>query len=106
VDYRVTAFLVSANNCVFKGFDVVGVQVTIQTNHTQSECFRITGSNNRFEQLAMHDGMGIGWYLTAGASNLVLNCDAYNNRGLDSGSLGNIDGFGCHPSTTFPATAM
>jgi hypothetical protein len=100
VDYRVTAFLVSANNCVFKGFDVVGVQVTIQTNHTQSECFRITGSNNRFEQLAMHDGMGIGWYLTAGASNLVLNCDAYNNRGLDSGSLGNIDGFGCHPSKT------
>jgi pectate lyase len=98
VGFRVTAFLVAANNCVFYGFDVVGVQVTIQTNHTQSECFRITGSNNRFEQLAMHDGMGIGWYLTAGANNLVLNCDAYNNRGLDSGSLGNIDGFGCHPN--------
>jgi hypothetical protein len=48
----------------------------------------------------MHDGMGIGWYLTDGASNLVLNCDAYNNRGLDSISLGNIDGFGCHPSHT------
>ncbi len=98
--FRVTAFLVGANNCVFQGFDVVGVQITIQTNHTQSECFRITGSNNRFQQLAMHDGMGIGWYLTSGASNLVLNCDAYNNRGLDSGSLGNIDGFGCHPSKT------
>jgi pectate lyase len=26
-----------------------------------------------------------------------LNCDAYENRGLDVGSLGNIDGFGCHP---------
>lgn len=97
---RVTAFLVGANNCVFKGFDVVGVQVTIQTNHTQSECFRITGSNNLFERLAMHDGMGNGWYLTAGGSNLVLNCDAYNNRGLDSGSLGNTDGFGCHPNKT------
>ena len=48
----------------------------------------------------MHDGMGNGWYLTSGASNLVLNCDAYNNRGLDSGSLGNTDGFGCHPNTT------
>jgi len=84
---------------VFKGFDVTGVQVTIQTNHTQSECFRIAGgNNNRFEQLAMHDAMGIGWYLTSGASNLVLNCDAYRNRGLDSGSLGNIDGFGCHPN--------
>ena len=48
----------------------------------------------------MHDGMGIGWYLTSGQSNLVLNCDAYNNRGLDSGSLGNIDGFGAHPTST------
>jgi len=101
VGWRVTAFLVTANDCVFKGFDVVGVQVTIQTNHTQSECFRVAGGNrNRFEQLAMHDGMGIGWYLTAGASNLVLNCDAYNNRGLDSGSMGNTDGFGAHPCST------
>ena len=99
--FRVTAFLISGSDCVFKGFDVVGVQVTIQTNHTQSECFRIAGGNrNRFEQLAMHDGMGIGWYLTSGASNFVLNCDAYNNRGLDSGSLGNIDGFGAHPNSS------
>jgi pectate lyase-like protein len=99
--YRVTAFLVTANNCVFRGFDVVGVQVTIQTNHTQSECFRVDGgSNNRFQQLRMHDGMANGWYLTGGSSNLVLNCDSYNNRGLDSGSLGNTDGFGCHPSKT------
>jgi Protein of unknown function (DUF1565). len=98
--WRVTAFRVTANNCVFRGFDVVGVQVTIQTNHTQSECFRVDGgNNNRFEQLRLHDGMGNGWYLTKGASNLVLNCDAYNNRGLDSGSIGNTDGFGCHPSS-------
>ncbi len=98
---RVTAFLVTANNCVFKGFDVVGVQVTIAGVHTQSENFRVAGgSNNRFEQLRMHDGMGNGWYLTDGSSNLVLNCDAYNNRGLDSGSLGNTDGFGCHPGHT------
>ena len=97
--WRVTAFLVTANQCVFRGFDVVGVQVTIQTNHTQSENFRIAGGSfNRFEQLRMHDGMGNGWYLTDGSSNLVLNCDAYDNRGLDSGSLGNTDGFGCHPA--------
>lgn len=101
--WRVTAFLVTAGSCVFQGFDVVGVQVTIQTNHTQSENFRVASTSanfNRFEQLRMHDGMGIGWYLTDGASNLVLNCDAWNNRGLDSGSLGNIDGFGCHPAHT------
>ncbi len=98
---RVTAFLVTASGCTFKGFDVVGVQVTVALAHTQSENFRVGGGNfNRFEQLRMHDGMGNGWYLTAGASNLVLNCDAYNNRGLDSGSLGNTDGFGCHPNST------
>ena len=96
---RVTAFHVTASRCVFRGFDVVGVQVTIPTNHTQSECFRIDGGNNNvFQQLRMHDGMANGWYLTKGASNLVLNCDAYNNKGLDSGSIGNTDGFGCHPS--------
>jgi hypothetical protein len=99
--YRVTAFLVSASDCVFRGFDVVGVQVNVTGVNSQSECFRVAGgSRNRFERLAMHDGMGIGWYLTSGASNLVLNCDAYNNRGLDSYSLGNIDGFGAHPSST------
>ena len=100
---RETAFLVTASSCVFKGFDVVGVRVTIQTNHTQSECFRVASTSanfNRFEQLRMHDGMGNGWYLTDGASNVVLNCDAWNNRGLDSGSLGNTDGFGCHPAHT------
>jgi len=101
VGWRVTAFRVTANNCVFNGFDTVGVQVTIAGTHTQSENFRVDGgSNNHFEQLRMHDGMGNGWYLTGGASNLVLNCDAWNNRGLDSGSLGNTDGFGCHPGKT------
>jgi pectate lyase len=102
-NYRVTAFHVTGtgNNCVFKGFDVVGVQVTIITNHTQSENFYVDGgSNNRFEQLRMHDGMANGWYLTGGSSNLVLNCDAYNNTGLDGGSIGNTDGFGCHPAST------
>jgi pectate lyase len=100
---RVTAFLITASSCTFKGFDVVGVQVTVAVVHTQSECFRVASTSanfNRFEQLRMHDGMGNGWYLTDGASNLVLNCDAYNNRGLDSGSLGNTDGFGCHPNHT------
>jgi pectate lyase len=90
---------------VFQGFEVVGVQVTIQqgqASNTQSECFRVAsgGSRNRFEQLVMRDGMGIGWYLTRGASNLVLNCDAYRNRGLDSLSMGNVDGFGAHPDQT------
>lgn len=99
--YRVTAFQVWSNNCVFKGFDIVGVPIVILTNGTQSECIRVQGgNNNRFEQLRMHDGHGIGFYLTDGASNLVLNCDAYNNSGVNANSHGNIDGFGFHSGHT------
>jgi pectate lyase len=102
IGWRVTAFYITnAANCLFRGFDVVGVTINIKVGNTQSECFRVNkANNNRFEQLRMHDGMGIGWYLTDGASNLVLNCDAYNNVGLETNSFGNIDGFGCHPSQT------
>lgn len=101
VGRRVTAFYVTADNCVFEGFEVVGVQITIAGSHTQSECFLVRGGdNNRFERLSMHDGMGIGWYLTRGSNNQVINCDAYNNKGLDSSSHGNIDGFGAHTDRT------
>lgn len=100
--YRTTAFQISASNCVFKNFDVVGVPIVITNTGTQSECFRVNGgSNNRFELLRMHDGHGIGFYLTEGASNLVLNCDAYNNWGVNSFSHGNIDGFGFHAGHTY-----
>ena len=102
---RVTAFFVRANNLRFAGFHVVGVQVTIKTgeaSNTQSENFRITnGSGNTLERLVLRDGMGIGVYITGGsANNLVLNCDAYNNAGLDSLSMGNVDGFGAHTSAS------
>ena len=100
-DYRNTAFMIRADNCVFKGFDVVGVQVTIDDEHTQSEAFMVNkGSGNRFENLAIHDGMAIGWYLVAGSNNYVLNVDAYNNQGLNSYSNGNVDGFGVHPTSS------
>jgi len=98
---RVTAFRITANSCVFKGFDIVGVQIVISNAGTQSECVRVDGGSlNRFEQLRMHDGHGIGFYLTDGASNLVLNCDAWNNWGANSFSHGNIDGFGFHSGHT------
>ena len=99
--YRNTAFMVRADNCVFKGFDVVGVQITIDDEHTQSEAFMVNhGNSNRFENLAIHDGMAIGWYLVAGSDNYVYNVDAYNNIGLNSYSYGNIDGFGVHPRSS------
>ena len=96
--YRINAFQVDGDWIHLKGLEVTGVQVTL-TGHTQSECFENEGSNNIYEMLRMHDGMAIGFYLTSGGNNLVLNCDAYNN--WDSVSQnhkgGNTDGFGCHP---------
>jgi Right handed beta helix region len=95
---RVIAFNVTGSWIHLKGFEVVGTQVTI-TGHTQSECFHNEGSNNVYEQLAMHDGQAIGFYLTKGSDNLILNCDAYHNWDYTSegGNGGNADGFGCHP---------
>jgi pectate lyase len=98
--YRVTAFMVRADDCVFKGFDVIGVQVTIADESTQSEAFMVNkGNSNRFENLAIHDGMAIGWYLVEGSDNEVVNVDAYNNQGLNEYSDGNVDGFGVHPQS-------
>lgn len=99
---RVTAFYVTGSYYYFKNFDVTHVQVTI-TDHTQSECFRnASGNHNTYENLAMHDGQAIGFYLTQGVGNYVHNCDAYNNYDSTSegGAGGNTDGFGCHPSST------
>ncbi len=95
---RVAAFYVPGSYIHLKGFEVTGVQVTIK-GHTQSECFENHGSNNIYEQLVMHDGMAIGFYLLAGSDNLILNCDAYNNWDYfsENGRGGNTDGFGCHP---------
>jgi hypothetical protein len=73
------------------------VQVTIK-EHTQSIGFENAGSHNVYERLTVRDGQGIGFYLTRGADNLVLNCDAWNNwdRTSEDGKGGNVDGFGCH----------
>ncbi|MDR0811919.1 MAG: right-handed parallel beta-helix repeat-containing protein [Paludibacter sp.] len=97
-NYRVYVFFVSGSYLHFKNFEVVGTQVTI-LDHTQSECFHHEGGNNCiYENLAMHDGMAIGFYITRGSNNLVLNCDAYNNwdNVSEDKKGGNVDGFGGH----------
>jgi len=98
-DCRIKAFDISASWIHIKGLEVTGTQVTI-TGHTQSENFHNEGSNNIFEQLSMHDTQAIGFYLTKGSNNLILNCDAYRNYDYTSegGKGGNSDGFGCHPT--------
>lgn len=96
---RVSVFYVSGSYIHFKGFEIIGTQVTILT-HTQSECFRHEGGNfNIYENIKMHDGQAIGFYLIKGSNNLVLNCDAWNNWDNTSETKKgeNTDGFGFHP---------
>jgi hypothetical protein len=94
---RITAFHVEGSWLHLKGISVTGVQVTI-TSHTQSICFDNQGSHNIYEQLRMHDGQAIGFWLGRGSNNLVLNCDAYRNHDFTSENKkgGNVDGFGFH----------
>ena len=96
---RVSVFYVSGDWLHLKDLEVIGTQVTIADgSNTQSEVFSNRGGNyNIYENLKMHDGMGIGFYLVKGGNNLVLNCDAWNNYDEPNGG-GNTDGFGMHPS--------
>jgi fibronectin type 3 domain-containing protein len=98
--YRNAAFWVSASNVTFQGFDVVGVQITITGSNNQSIGFAIYGGSNcTWNEVNVHDGMCVGFYIEkASANNLFYRCDSYNNTGLDSYSYGNADGFGCHPA--------
>lgn len=108
---RVTGFLISGRRLVLANFEVRGIRVT-RTDHTQSENIRISGGAwNTLENIACHDGMGIGFYINkASHHNLVLNCDGYNNydpvsdidRRTGMGSGGNNDGFGCHVKGGMP----
>lgn len=96
---RVSVFYMAGSYLHLRNFEIIGTQVTIH-EHTQSENISARGgSHNIYEHLAMHDGMGIGFYLTDGADNLILNCDAYNNYDSysEGGRGGNADGFGAHP---------
>lgn len=100
--HRFSAFYLGANYLHLRNFDIVGVPVRIK-GHTQSECVSARkGSHCIVENIAMHDGMAIGYYQTAGSDNLVLNCDAYNNYDDYSEGVygGNVDGFGIHVQKT------
>lgn len=97
---RVSVFYVSGSYLHFRNFEIIGTQVVPAEGNTQSECLSNRGGNhNIYENLSMHDGMGIGFYLVKGSHNLVLNCDAYKNYDNVSGNGngGNVDGFGGHP---------
>lgn len=100
---RVAVFYVTGDCLRFNDFDITGTQVVVfDGSNTQSECFRIAGGNHGiYENLRMHHGMAIGWFLVQGSHNLVRDCDAWenydsHNKDLAGADGGNVDGFGCH----------
>lgn len=97
-EHRISAFALMGDYLHLRNFDIVGVPVHV-LGHTQSECVSGRGGSHCIvENLAMHDGMAIGYYQIKGQDNLVLNCDAYNNYDdYSEGTYGgNVDGFGFH----------
>ena len=107
--YRLSAFEVTGSYIYLRGLEIVGVRVPlVATNvNTLSICVSQSGAggNNIYENLSMHDGQAIGFYLTRGGNTLVLNCDAYrNNDNVNTANTtgtaggGNVDGFGSHPN--------
>lgn len=109
---RISAFSLNADYLHLRNFEIIGVKVPV-TGHAQSECISARkGSCCIVENIAMHDGMAIGYYQTVGHNNLVLNCDAYCNidtisaKGVSGETLGgNTDGFGCHVTNENKDTA-
>lgn len=100
---RLTGFYIRAKYLEFSNLEIIGINVPKSSENTQSENIRINGGSYcRFDNIATHDGMGIGFYLTGrSAHNTISNCDAYNNFDAINISVnngGNSDGFGCHVS--------
>ncbi|MFT3867867.1 MAG: DUF1565 domain-containing protein [Nibricoccus sp.] len=92
---RVCGFRVTGSGITINGFVVTGTPVGSQK---QSECFRIDGSaaSCTFNKCVCRDNAANGFYYTNKSSGTVNNCDAYNNIGTSSTSVGNTDGFGAH----------
>jgi len=105
---RTTGFMIKegAENITFENFDCTRiptlsldeiVAAKLSKNLTQSECFQSRGKNIRFNRINAYSNYGIGFYFLGTKSyNIAYRCDAYNNTGIDSASLGNADGFGSH----------
>ena len=102
-------FAKMADDCRLKGFDVTGSWIHLkgleitgvkQNNTLNAESWGvwISGSNNTFEQLNVHNIMGTGLFVNGGGGNLVLNSDSHDNYDTNSsdGPGENADGFGAH----------
>ena len=106
-DCRIKGFDVTASYVHFKGLEVTGVPQNNSLNH-ESWGIWVTGSDNLFEQLNLHNNMGPGLFLQDGGGNLVLNCDSHDNYDPHSsdGAGQNADGFGAHISANHPGNVF
>lgn len=108
-----------SDNCRIKGFDVTGdwihlkgleVKGVPQNNNLNHESWGIwvSGSDNTFELLNLHNNMGPGLFIQDGGGNLVLNCDSHDNYDprTSNGAGQSADGFGAHISAGHPGNVF
>lgn len=100
-DCRIKGVEVAGSWIHMKGLEIKDVPQNNNKNH-ESWGVWITGSNNIFEMLNLHNNMGPGLFIQKGEGNLVLNCDSHDNYDpLTSNGAGeSADGFGCHTTTS------
>ena len=90
----------------FKGFEECCLKETTFANNG----FDVSGSNDTFELLNMHNNMGNGIFMgtKTGGGNLILNCDGHDNYDptTTQGDGQNADGFGVHYQTSGTTTII
>jgi hypothetical protein len=106
-DCRIKGFDVTGSWIHLKGLEITGVRQNNNLNH-ESWGVWISGSNNTFEQLDLHNNMGPGLFIQEGGGNLVLNSDSHDNYDpLTSNGAGeSADGFGAHISAGHPGNVF
>jgi hypothetical protein len=97
---------VSGNWLHFKGIEECCTTETTFANNG----FDVSGSNDIFELLNMHNNMGNGIFMgtKTGGGNLILNCDSHDNYDptTSQGQGQNADGFGVHYQTSGASTII
>jgi hypothetical protein len=106
-DCRIKGFDVTGSHIHLKGLEITGVRQNNKLNH-ESWGIWITGSDNTFEQLNLHNNMGPGLFIQNGGGNLVLNSDSHDNYDPNSsdGAGQNADGFGAHIPAGHPGNVF
>jgi MYXO-CTERM domain-containing protein len=97
---------VSGNWLHFKGIEECCTTETTFANNG----WDVSGSNDTFELLNMHNNQGNGIFMgtKSGGGNLILNCDGHDNYDptTTQGQGQNADGFGVHYQTSGATTVI